>query len=280
MGVLKNFRDKTVLITGAAGGIGQKLARSFLDEGASLILVDQNEEGLLKLEKDLDGGSRVRVYVMDLTDPAELGRLVEELDGMPLHILINNAGLAPGGSFEEMELDQIRKVLRVNLEAAVSITHKLLPILKANAPSHVVNVASAAGLFAPGGMVAYAASKFGMVGFSEALRAELRSARVGVSAVCPAFVDTDIVLNSFDQGDDLSPEEKQRMYRLDEMVKSGAMAPDKVVRAVIKVIKRDQAQVVLGAPYRLAIVLRFFFPGLMGRLNRRNFEKLKSKGLV
>lgn len=280
MGDLGKLREKVVLITGAAGGIGSLLSRRLFDAGCKLILVDRNREGLERLLNDLGDGARVTIRALELSSSLELDDLARNLGDGPLHVLINNAGLAPGGTFGDMTLQQLRRVIRVNLEAVLGLTHRLLPLLKASAPAHIVNVASAAGLLAPGGMAAYAASKFGLVGFSEALRSELRGSRVGVSVVCPGFVNTDIVLNSFAERDQLPEGERRRIAGLDELVKANGIDPQKVVRAVIKAIRCDRARIVLGGRYRAAIALRFFFPGLADWLNARNYKKLKSKGLL
>ncbi len=285
MGGLFDLTGKRVLVTGAAGGIGALLARRLLlDEGCELILVDRDAAGLEKLRASLeeDGGvgCKVEIHQVDLASRASIDRLVETLADLELDVLINNAGLAPGASFDSMQLEDVQRVLAVNLDAVVHLTHRLLPKLLERERAHIVNVASASGLAAPGGMVAYATSKFGVVGFSEALRAELHDRGVGVSAVCPAFVKTDIVKKSR-----LSPSgdpraDAERIERLDRFVKRNAIAPERVARVIVDAVKRNRARVVLGGTYRVLLGLRFFFPGLADWINRRNYARLKQRGLL
>ena len=280
MGGIIKLQGKRVLLTGAAGGIGTLLAKRLLAEGCHLLLVDRDEDGLSRLAHDLSQPERVECQPVDLTESTQIERLIESLRDSPLHVLINNAGLAPGVSFAQMDLADVQRVMTVNLESVIQLTHGLLPNLLRADKAQIINMASASGLAAPGGMVAYAASKFGLVGFSEALRAELHSQGVGVSVICPAFVKTDIVHNSRTEDAGAKAGEQERLERLDRYVRGHGITPEKVVRATMRAIRRNQAQVVLGAPYRLAIGLRFFFPGLVGWINRRNYEKMKTKGLL
>ena len=285
MGGLFDLAGKRVLVTGAAGGIGALLARRLLlDEGCELILVDRDTEGLEKLWASLEEakgvGCKVEIHNVDLASRASIDRLVETLADREVDVLINNAGLAPGASFDSMRLEDVQRVLAVNLDAVVHLTHRLLPRLLERGRAHIVNVASAAGLAAPGGLAAYATSKFGVVGFSEALRAELHDRGVGVSVVCPAFVKTDIIKKSrLSPGGDPRAE-AERIERLNRFVKRKAIAPERVARVIVGAIKRNRARVVLGGPYRLLLGLRFFFPGLVDRINRRNYDRLKKKGLL
>lgn len=275
---IRNLDGKRVLLTGAAGGVGSRLCRRLFQAGCRLVLLDRDEDGLKKLAAELDCPQRVSIHTLNLASSGEIDALVDEIGTTDLHILINNAGLAPGVEFGVMDPVEVRRVIAVNTEATIHLTHGLLPRLLASRPAQIVNVASAAGLMAPGGMAVYASSKFAVVGFSEALRAELHGREVGVSVICPAFIKTDIVRNSFPE-ENVNAAQRQRMTMLDDYVKAHAMDPEKVVRAVLRAIRHDRARVVLGASYRTLIGLRFFFPRLVDVLNRRNFEKLKRKGL-
>ena len=174
----------------------------------------------------------------------------------------------------------VTSAFETNLCATVMLTQRLLPQLLANERAHIVNVASGAGLLAPGGMAAYAASKFGVVGFSEALRAELSDARVGVSVICPPFVATPIVSKSSGDLGRLPPEEVARIRRLDQMVQQRGISPDAVARRIIRAIEKNQGRVVMGALPRLLLALRFFFPRLTDRLNQLNYRKMKEDGLL
>ncbi|MBI4613826.1 MAG: SDR family oxidoreductase, partial [Planctomycetes bacterium] len=213
MARLKSLEGRHVLVTGAAGGIGSAVARTmFLEEGANIVLTDRNAEGLRELAKELEAnparreGSRVVVETADLSSGEEIDRLVERLRGERIDVLVNNAGIVHAGPFESMDPGTIDRILAVNLLAVVRLTRGLVSRLRENRGGHIVNIASGAGLFGPGGLAAYAAAKFGVVGFSQSLRAELAAEEIGVSVVCPGYVRTRIVANSLLAGAPARPD--------------------------------------------------------------------------
>lgn len=275
-----DLKGRHVLVTGAAGGIGAALSRLLVRAGVGrLILVDRDVAGLQRLKHDL-GDAPVTLLEADLASRPSLEGLVEGLRGQRLDVLVNNAGVAPGGSFGAMDYTTIEVALATNLTATVFLTHHLLPALLASDRAAIVNVASGAGLLAPGGMAAYAASKFGVVGFSEALRAELRAAGVGVSVICPAFVRTRIVRNSLPAAGPLSDDQAARVERLDRLVQARGVSAEAVATRIVRAIERDQGRVVLGLVPRILIALRFFFPRAADRANRANFRNMTRDGLL
>lgn len=280
---LRSLEGKRVVLTGAAGGIGSVLARMLTDLGARLELVDRDADGLDHLLGSLSAvrpGCRVRTFAVDLTAPGGVDRLAADLGPEPLHVLINNAGVAPGAVFGDMAPSDLDWVLDTNLRTVVRLTHRMLPCLFAAGRAQIVNVASAAGLAGAGGMCVYAASKFGVVGFSEALRAELADRGVGVSAVCPAFVRTRIIHNSKPAPSGDPAADAERIDKLDGLVQRKGISPEKVARLVLKAIRRNRGRVVIGAGTRALLVLRFFCPSLLDRINRSNFLKLKRWGML
>ena len=171
-----------------------------------------------------------------------------------------------------MDFDQ---VLNVNLKAAVRLTHFCLPKLIKN-EGFIVNVASGAGLSPIPGMCAYSTSKFGLVGFSEGLRAELRGT-VGVSTICPAFVKTDIMKNSL-VSSRLAPEEKKDgQEKFDQLVRSTGADPGKIADIIIKSIKKGKRLVPLGFVTHFFYTLRKFLPRLVDRLNAYLYRDMVAK---
>jgi len=202
------------------------------------------------------------LHEVDLLSPSSIADLVEAVQGHGFDGLINNAGIALGGSFASMEYRQIETIFNTNLMAAIQLTHRLLPGLLEKRAGFIINIASGAGLLAPGGMAVYAASKFALVGFSESLRAELKGSGIGVSVVCPPFVRTGIVRNSQGAATGLTAEEIERLERLDRLVQQHGISPEGVAQAVVRAIRGNRARVMIGLKMRLLIALRFFFPGL------------------
>ena len=155
------------------------------------MLLDRDAEGLATVAKGIGTthpGLTVTTYVVDLADADATSRVAEALrTGHPqITLLVNNAGVALGGRFDQVTLKEFARVQEINLRAMVRLTHALLPTLKAHPGAHLVNVSSLFGLMAPAGQAAYAASKFAVRGFTEALRHELAEDGVGVTSVHPA----------------------------------------------------------------------------------------------
>jgi short-subunit dehydrogenase len=271
-----SLRNRTVLLTGAAGGIGRALARQLaVGEGARLVLVDRDGKGLSRLRAELEAaGAQTTTYECDLRSRGAVEALGEAVRQSPLDVLVNNAGVAFGASFEETTVEEIDAALEVNLVALMHLTRLLLPQLLASPRGFIVNVASAGGLVGAGGMAAYAASKFGVVGFSESLRAELRHRGVGVSAICPAFVRTDIVRNS--AASLTGRAGGAEVESLSSLVWRLGVSPETVARAASRAIQRDEGVVVVGAVPRLLVLAHALFPELSARLNHALYIRLRA----
>jgi short-subunit dehydrogenase len=193
------FSAGTAVVTGAAGGIGGQLAYTLAQRGSALILVDRDAERLELVAKNVRTRAErpVATYVVDLADDAAAHDVAARIaaEHPEISLLINNAGVALGGTFEQVTEEEFDWLLAINLRAVITFTRALLPVLRANPGSHLVNVSSLFGLIAPAGQVAYSTSKFAVRGFSEGLRAEL-AGRVGVTVVHPGGIRTGIAANS------------------------------------------------------------------------------------
>ncbi len=189
---------KTVVITGAASGIGAALARQCSAAGANVVLADLNEIGLESLEQELRAnGGQVVACRTDVSKPDDFANLAHvTYDAFQAcHLLCNNAGVALTGSIQTLQLQNWERLLAVNTSSVVYSLQVFLPRLIAQTDaSHILNTASMAGL-APlpvPGFGAYAAAKSAVVAFSEAMRLELAPHGIGVSILCPGIVDTNI----------------------------------------------------------------------------------------
>lgn len=206
------FAGKTCVITGAASGIGAALTLNLARRSARLVLVDKDADGLSTVADAARSlGAEVATYVIDLSDGQErtdfAASVAADFGGADL--LVNNAGVALSGTFEEVSLKDFEWLLEINLLAVVRMTKAFLPQLLSRPGSHLVNISSLFGLIAPAGQVAYATSKFGVRGFTEALRHEL-DGRVGVTVVHPGGVKTNIAANARLSGPDLTGEQAAR----------------------------------------------------------------------
>lgn len=278
----RSLDGRHVLLTGAAGGIGRALARLLAKRGCHLTLVDRDGDGLAALQTALrvDGALSITTHTVDLRSRASIDSLVSALAGAPLDVLINNAGIAPGASFAAMDMAEIDAVFETNLMAVITLTHGLLPNLRRAGHAYIANVASAAGLLAPGGLAAYAASKFAVVGFSESLRAELAPQGVGVGAICPAFVRTDIIRNSRAGAPPPSVADTNRIDRLHSLVQRLGTSPERVAVAIAEAIEHNRARVVVGGLPRLLLAARVASPRLADWLNQKTYERLSRDDLL
>ncbi len=280
----RELAGRRFVLTGAAGGIGALVARQLLlEEHASCVLVDRNVEALDRLAAELqakaggDADARFQTMAVDLAKPEGLDALVAGLGDEPIAGLINNAGVAYAGPFAEMPLDAIERILAVNLLAPVRLTRLLLPRLIASQGA-IVNVASGAGLVGPAGLAAYAASKFALVGFSEALRGELRGV-VSVTAICPAFVATSLVQNSAKAAGAAAASAEATTTRLDDFVKRVGIAPERVSAAIVSALQRGPGTVPVSAAAHVLWGIKKLLPGTVDYLNHRQFRKVVDEGL-
>jgi short-subunit dehydrogenase len=190
-----DFSRGTAIVTGAASGMGEQLAHALARRGSALALVDRDAERLEGVAQEVRraSGLPLACYVTDLADDMATHALGTRLAAAhpDARLLVNNAGVALGGTFEQVSEEEFDWLLMINLRAVITLTRALLPVLRANPGSHLVNVSSLFGLIAPPGQVAYTTSKFAVRGFTEALRAEL-AGDVGVTVVHPGGIRTRI----------------------------------------------------------------------------------------
>ncbi len=184
---------RVALVTGASTGIGEATAARLAREPATeLVLVARREELLRELAESLP--CRATYVAVDLTDadaPERVRAHLEAEHGARLHLLVNNAGAAWRGGFAETGHANVKRHMELNFEAVVRLTEALLPLLRASAPSAIVNVASTAGRVSRARSGAYSASKFALVGWTDSLYAEERAHGVHVGMVLPGFIATE-----------------------------------------------------------------------------------------
>lgn len=194
------FAGATAILTGAASGIGAALAGGLAARGCGLVLLDRHAERLESVAAELRSahpGLSVETVVVDLSDreaTVEVGRSLA-LAHPETTLLINNAGVALAGDFAQVTLAEFDWLMQVNFGAVVTLTHQLLPVLRQHPGSHLVNLSSVFGLMAPASQTAYAASKFAVRGFTEALGHEL-AGHVGVTCVHPGGIATRIATDA------------------------------------------------------------------------------------
>ena len=176
---------KTVLLTGATGGLGRAIAEALAGNGAHLVLSSRKGDELERLAASLPGGGH-RVEVADLAEEGEALRLLAAAGD--IDVFVANAALPASGRLDGFSQDEIGRALRVNLEAPIRIARELVPALTARGSGHLVFVSSLSGKAATARASLYCATKFGLRGFALALREDLRGTGVGVSVVMPGMI--------------------------------------------------------------------------------------------
>jgi short-subunit dehydrogenase len=266
------FRGGTAVVTGAASGIGEALAHGLASRGSNLVLLDKDADRLATVEKALRGQYStvdIETHVVDLSD-AEATTAVAEtvLAGHPrITLLVNNAGVALGGRFDQVTLEEFEWVVSINFHATVRLTHILLPALRAAAPgSHLVNVSSLFGLIGPAGQSAYSASKFAVRGFTESLRHELIPGGIGVTAVHPGGIRTRIA-ESARVGSGVS--ETERAASEGQWQKVLTIPPADAAEQIIAGIQHRKTRVLIGWSAKIPDLLARLIPGSYGGILAR-----------
>jgi short-subunit dehydrogenase len=180
-----DISGRTALLTGATGGLGRAIAAGLAGAGAAVVLSGRREEDLLKLAESLPGEDH-RVVVADLAEDGEAERLAEAAAGVD--ILVANAGLPGAGWLAEFTAEEVKRALRVNLEAPMLLARALFPEMLERGAGHLVFVSSLSGKSASPRTSVYNATKFGLRGFALGLRTDLGPRGIGVSLVSPGFV--------------------------------------------------------------------------------------------
>ncbi len=245
--------QRVALVTGASSGIGEAAARRLAREpGTELVLVARREDRLRELAASL--GCPATYLALDLVDPDAPERVRAHLGerGERLNLLVNNAGAAWRGSFADGGYANVQRHMELNFDAVVRLTEALLPLLRRSAPSAIVNVASTAGRVSRAGSGAYSASKFALIGWSDALYLEERVNGVHVGLVLPGFIATE----GF-------PATELRARALTRWIVSG---PEKVAEAIVQVGPGGRAERYVPRPYALAAAARTLMPATLRRV--------------
>jgi short-subunit dehydrogenase len=259
---MKTIRGKRALVTGAASGIGRAIALELARAGADLFLLDVDTDGLGRTADDAKKFAiEVRTRGCDLLQPTEITASVEEMlsEWGDLDILVNGAGVAFYGPTTTMTAEQWNWLLGINLHAPIQLTRELLPVLLERPEAHILNVASIGGLVAGPRLTAYFTSKFGLVGFSESLRADLAGTYVGVTALCPGLVRTNL-WDSAVQG-----RNTKRRLAPPTLIST---TPEKVAAKALKAIRRNRGLQLVTLLAHALYLLKRVSPTLLDRLGR------------
>jgi short-subunit dehydrogenase len=253
MRILKN---KRALVTGAASGIGRAISLELARHGVHLILADRNQVGLARTASEVGPHG---VECVTFHYDAEVGEQVANLAkfagsvGDGIDILVNNAGVTYHGPTDRMRMDHWQRLMEINVMAPVRLTQALFPTFIERPEVHILNVCSALGLVGLPKVCAYSTTKFALVGFSESLRAEFGKQGIGVTALCPGLVKTNLFASSIN---DVAAKKKVPPDWV-------CTSPEQVARAAVRAIRKNQGVVVVEPIARMLTTVKRFAPWLI-----------------
>jgi len=257
------FAGGTAVVTGAASGMGEQLAHQLADRGCgAVVLVDRDVARLALVAAAVRAAhpsTTVDERVADLAETEAIGPLAEQIvaDHPRITLLVNNAGVALLGRFDQLSLEDFDWVTRINFVAPVTLTHHLLPTLLASGSSHIVNLSSLYGLISPAGQSAYSASKFALRGFSQSLRAELLGRGVGVTTVHPGGIRTRIA-ETARLGSGVPQAHADAVLKLASRVLT--YPPERAAADILRSVERRQARLVITGLAKALDVLARVLP--------------------
>jgi len=202
---MNQFRNKTVLITGASAGVGAQTARSFAKLGANLVLIARNIEALNKIASELEKTTQVLVIPMNVTDSKKCDKAINEVINKfgSIDVLINNAGYHARGDVITNKPDDLANMVDVNLTAPIYLSSLVLPFMKQNNNGAIVNVGSLAGRTPLQGAATYSATKAGLRAFTYALSDEVKETNINIGLVSPGPIDTGFIMDEIDNVEDI-----------------------------------------------------------------------------
>jgi 3-dehydrosphinganine reductase len=247
------FQAKKIWITGGSSGLGLELAKLLAQRGAQLCLIARDPAKLDRVKADL--GAAVETAVCDVSDAQAVAAVFPDLAarlGTP-EILINSAGVIREGYFENQPLDEFHRLMDINYFGTLHCVQAILPLFKAQGGGRIVNIASSGGLLGAFGYTAYCSSKFAVVGFTEALRSELKPQKIMVQMVCPGEFNSPMV-EGITPG--RTPENKAFVHTIP------VLEADQVAREVIAGMEKDRFLIMPGLMTRLTVSFGRAFPSL------------------
>jgi short-subunit dehydrogenase len=252
---------QTVVLTGASGGLGTYMAQAFAERKVNLALVAHPGIDLEGLRKSFaDGGARTVAVTSDLRDPVQRREMLAAVRSQlgPIDILVNNAGVEFNSAYHELSEAQIGEVLSVNLEAPMILSRLVLPEMLGRRQGHIVSISSLAGKSGPAFQEPYAATKAGLVAFTQSLRGTYRDSGVSASVIVPAFVEAGIYARLKAKSGCAAP-----------ALLTGC-SPEQVAEAVLRSIENDVPEIIVNRyPIRPVLALSALSPRLGDWINAR-----------
>ncbi|MGQ4275585.1 SDR family oxidoreductase [Pseudidiomarina sp. E22-M8] len=254
------FQGKTVWLTGASSGIGLAMAQQLAAAGAHLILTSRRAEVLEQVRADLAHPERHKVLALDLSQPENAAEQAQTaLGDQVIDILINNAGVSQRSLILDTDMQVYRQLMEIDYFGVIALTKLVLPRMVERHSGQIVTVSSVAGKVGTKLRSGYNGAKFGVIGFMDSLRAEMREHGLVVTSILPGFINTQVAHNSLTgDGSALGHEDPDN---------AGGISAEECARRSLQAIAAQKAEVVVGSGLsKLAPFLQRFAPGLVRRM--------------
>jgi short-subunit dehydrogenase len=264
VGPSQKHGNKIAIITGASGGIGRATALAFADQGASVVLLSRNRDRLENLAGEIRAKTHRESLLLpaDVRSPAEIQKGIEQVMDRygRIDYLVNGAGIISYKPFLELSLDELDAMMSVNYFGTVACVRAVLPVMLRQKTGHIVNIASTAGRRGFPMETGYCASKFAVVGFSEALRMELHGTGVCVSVLCPGIVDTPMARDFLSL-----PGIREEVHPL---------STKQIASWVLKAVAEERVEVILPFSTKMVIRLNSVAPRLADWIIGRRVKRI------
>jgi dehydrogenase/reductase SDR family protein 7B len=257
------IKGKWVWITGASSGIGKALAIEYAKTGCKLLLSARNEEQLNQVKLACVGAEQVEILPLDLLNIEESIKQAKSFLKTigPIHTLVNNAGISQRSLVNETSLDIDRRIMEINFFAVSALTKLVLPQMIENKEGQFIAMSSLVGKFGSPLRSTYSASKHALHGFYESLRAETSKDGIKTLLVCPGFIKTNISLNAVTASGD-------KQNKMDSKQDNG-MLPDELAKRILKAVKGNKEEVVIGGSERYGVLVKRLFPALFSKIIKK-----------
>jgi NAD(P)-dependent dehydrogenase (short-subunit alcohol dehydrogenase family) len=275
---LSIFRDKVCVVTGGASGLGRALCMQLAAYGADVTVADLNEEAAKGAAREIiERGGTATSCRVNVTEPTSIEKLVNETTARlgRLDYMFNNAGISVTGEFRDLPLDEVMKVLNVNLVGAVNGSYYAYQAMVRQGFGHIVNTASGYGLTPGPTKLPYVMSKFGVVGLSETLRYEGLDLGIRVTAVCPGYIQTSLIDNI--RTFNASPQD------VISQIPVKLVDPDEAARLVLRGVEKNRSIITFPSYVGLLTFIYRILPGLFLRYSLKNiraFRKIRKADIT
>jgi len=253
---MKTLRDKVVVVTGAASGIGRALAVALAARGARLALVDVDEAGLSALQSELAARpAEVTIHVADVSDRERMEALPGEVVAAHgrVEVVINNAGVSVGSFFADHAIEDAEWLIGINLMGVLYGTKFFIPVLAQAEEAHIVNLSSMFGLFGMPGQAMYSASKAAVSAFTLALTSELADTSIRLTSVHPGTIQSNLIRHT--RG--MKPDERDAAVEVQHRF---GMPAERAAEKILRAVERNKWRVLVGADAHVMVLLARIFP--------------------